>query len=318
MDLSTLVKMSNTYGSNPAYVLAGGGNTSVKDETTLYVKGSGTQLATIKAEGFVKMDRARLNEIMKTEYPSDDVKRESAYLADVMAAVTDADKTKRPSVEALLHNLFAYTYVLHEKMNAYKEEFGKDVQVLLLQNHGIFVAADTVEEIGVLFDGVINKLEKQVKRTADVSDAVTPEKEQTAQQLSKLLGHAVEVVPAAEADNFVKDRAAAAPLLKPFTPDHIVYCGPYPLFVEKIERAKEALDAFMAENDKEPRLILVQGVGAFIMEDDKGKAAKAQLLIKDAIKLAVYAESFGGPLQMTDEITYFITHWEAEAYRSKK
>ena len=40
MDLSTLVKMSNAYGSNPAYVLAGGGNTSVKDDTTLYVKGS--------------------------------------------------------------------------------------------------------------------------------------------------------------------------------------------------------------------------------------------------------------------------------------
>ena len=56
MELSTLVKMSNTYGSNPAYVLAGGGNTSVKDDTTLYVKGSGTQLATIKAEEFVKMD----------------------------------------------------------------------------------------------------------------------------------------------------------------------------------------------------------------------------------------------------------------------
>lgn len=37
MELSTLVKMSNTYGSNPAYVLAGGGNTSVKDDTTLYV-----------------------------------------------------------------------------------------------------------------------------------------------------------------------------------------------------------------------------------------------------------------------------------------
>ena len=75
MDLSTLVKMSNTYGSNPAYVLAGGGNTSVKDDTTLYVKGSGTQLATIRAEEFVKMDRARLNEIMKTEYPDNDVER---------------------------------------------------------------------------------------------------------------------------------------------------------------------------------------------------------------------------------------------------
>ena len=47
------------------------------------------------------------------------------------------------------------------------------------------------------------------------------------------------------------------------------------------------MDAFMAAHDKEPRLILVQGVGAFIMEDDKGKAAKAQLLVKDAIKLSL-------------------------------
>ena len=30
----------------------------------------------------------------------------------------------------------------------------------------------------------------------------------------------------------------------------------------------------MTEHDKEPRLILVQGVGAFIMEDDKGKGSK--------------------------------------------
>ena len=359
---ATILTFETPDGSSISYIKRDTKVAVVSENTTLYVKGSGTQLATIKAEEFVKMDRARLNEIMKTEYPADDVKRESAYLADVMAAVTDEDKTKRPSVEALLHNLFAYTYVLHvhptlingltcgkgakalseqllgkdvlwidickpgytlaricfEKMNAYKEETGKDVQVLLLQNHGIFVAADTVEEIGVLFDSVIEKLEKQVKRTADVSNAVTPEKEQAAEKLSRLLGHRVEVVPAAEADNFVKDKTAAAPLLKPFTPDHIVYCGPYPLFVENIDEAKSALDAFMAENDKEPRLILVQGVGAFIMEDDKGKAAKAQLLVKDAIKLAVYAESFGGPLQMTDEITYFITHWEAEAYRSKK
>ena len=57
-----------------------------------------------------------------------------------------------------------------------------------------------------------------------------------------------------------------------------------------------------------------------------GKGAKElseQLLGKDVLwidicKPGVYAESFGGPLHMTDDITYFITHWEAEAYRSKK
>ena len=54
-------------------------------------------------------------------------------------------------------------------------------------------------------------------------------------------------------NNFVKDKTTAAPLLKPFTPDHIVYCGPYPLFVENVEQAKDVLDAFMKEHDKETK-----------------------------------------------------------------
>ena len=56
--------------------------------------------------------------------------------------------------------------ICYEKMNAYKEKYGKDVQVLLLQNHGIFVAANTVEEIGVLFDGVITRLRKAGKKNS--------------------------------------------------------------------------------------------------------------------------------------------------------
>ena len=35
--LAALTAMSNKYGSNPAYVLAGGGNTSFKNETNLWV-----------------------------------------------------------------------------------------------------------------------------------------------------------------------------------------------------------------------------------------------------------------------------------------
>ena len=49
MDLTGVVKMSNTYGGNPELVLAGGGNTSVKTADTIWVKCSGTQLATITA-----------------------------------------------------------------------------------------------------------------------------------------------------------------------------------------------------------------------------------------------------------------------------
>ena len=60
MSLTIISELSRKYGANPAYVLAGGGNTSYKDEQYLYVKPSGVALASITENDFVKMDRARL------------------------------------------------------------------------------------------------------------------------------------------------------------------------------------------------------------------------------------------------------------------
>ena len=49
-DIKSLVGMSNKYGADAEFVLAGGGNTSYKTDDTLYIKGSGTSLATITEE----------------------------------------------------------------------------------------------------------------------------------------------------------------------------------------------------------------------------------------------------------------------------
>ena len=43
--LDDLVAVSRKYGADPAFVLAGGGNTSAKLADRLWVKGSGTALA---------------------------------------------------------------------------------------------------------------------------------------------------------------------------------------------------------------------------------------------------------------------------------
>ena len=50
--LDMLAAMSNKYGADAEYVLAGGGNTSFKCQDYLWIKGSGTSLATIKGEDF--------------------------------------------------------------------------------------------------------------------------------------------------------------------------------------------------------------------------------------------------------------------------
>ena len=110
--LEALASMSNKYGSDAEYVLAGGGNTSFKDSKTLYVKGSGTALATIRADQFVRMDRASLEKIWDKKYSDVEKEREAQVLADMMDSRVKGE-TGRPSVETLLHDLFPYKYVLH-------------------------------------------------------------------------------------------------------------------------------------------------------------------------------------------------------------
>ena len=108
-----LVRMSQQYGKDDRYILAGGGNTSCKEEGVLYVKASGTQLATIDESGFVAMDMEKLLSMLEKQYPADDAEREAAALSDMMAARLPGQEALRPSVECILHSLFPHTFVLH-------------------------------------------------------------------------------------------------------------------------------------------------------------------------------------------------------------
>ena len=72
MGLNTLLEISHQYGSDPRFVLAGGGNTSFKDGDILYIKSSGVSLADITAEQFVKMSRPSLTHMWNTKYSEND------------------------------------------------------------------------------------------------------------------------------------------------------------------------------------------------------------------------------------------------------
>ena len=111
-ELSELVAISRKYGSNPDYVLAGGGNTSVKNAGTLHVKASGTALATITESGFVAIDREKLDRIWHKTYAENPHEREKAVLADLLAARKEHTEA-RPSVETLMHGLFPERFVVH-------------------------------------------------------------------------------------------------------------------------------------------------------------------------------------------------------------
>lgn len=277
--MKNLVAFSRYYGSNVSLVAAGGGNTSLKENGVLYVKGSGSALATIREENFVALDMNKLLEIPKRSYPATDNEREAAFLNDIMAAKLPGEEAKRPSVETLLHALFPKKYVLHLHpslvngltCSVFGEKAAKrlfpnavwvdecrpgytlamevskvindSVNTVLLQNHGVFFAADTPEELDVMLTDMIKVLEQAV------------------------------------AENYDAARDTAPSLDRPFTPDHIVYCG----------------------------------VGPTLPDTDN-----ARLLWEDAKKIAKYTASFGGQRPMAPDMVDFIRNWEAESYRSKQ
>ena len=161
MSIEKLVEISNFYGKNEDFVLAGGGNTSYKDGEFLYIKGSGTTLATITAEGFVKMNRRKLASMWEKDYSADVAEREAQVLVDLMDAREDKDK--RPSVETSLHDLFEQKYVVHthpalingltcgangEKIA--EELFGSDVIWIPPTMPGYVLAAEVKKKIDAL------------------------------------------------------------------------------------------------------------------------------------------------------------------------
>ncbi len=115
-DLAQRVYTSRLLGRNPALVLHGGGNTSVKiteptlfggQEELLYIKGSGWDLATIEAAGFAPVRRRALLDLATLPTLSDKV------MANAMrCAMTDASAPS-PSVEAILHALLPHKFVDH-------------------------------------------------------------------------------------------------------------------------------------------------------------------------------------------------------------
>jgi rhamnose utilization protein RhaD (predicted bifunctional aldolase and dehydrogenase) len=370
MLLEQLVQLSRKYGSNEEFVLSGGGNTSYKDDTFLYVKASGVQLATIDAGGFAKLRLAALNDMWNKQYPSEPEARDAEVLQDMLSARAEGEE-KRPSVETLLHALFPQPYVAHmhpplvngvtcsqngEKVvdelfgdkavwiptvnpgyvlaRTVKEGIEKQLEkkkpfprLVFMENHGVFVAGDTTEEIDRQYEKIFSALKARLKRPPDFSRDPR-ENDKSFQNQVDQYTRAIKDGPDSgalasscifftnrEIMNFVKDEQSFTPVSSAFSPDHIVYYGHAPLFITSNEKVNEAVKRYVEKNGENPRIIAVQGLGAFAAAETEKKADTAKALFLDAVKIAVYAESFGGHKFMPDDQINFIRFWEYEKYR---
>ncbi len=112
-EISELISISRFYGNNKDFVIAGGGNTSFKDDQTIWIKASGYSLADLDEEGIVALNRQKLQIISGRNYSDDPIVREDQVKNDLIDSIDEKGTRKRPSVETSLHNLIQYRYVVH-------------------------------------------------------------------------------------------------------------------------------------------------------------------------------------------------------------
>lgn len=382
--IEDLIAISRKFGQDSRFVIAGGGNTSYKDENRLWVKASGHALATITEDGFAVLDRALLNEMGEKAYNEDTAIREEQVKNDLSVACITKDR--RPSVETSLHNCMGFAFVVHlhptlvnglmcsvnaeaackeifpnalyieytdpgytlfkkvyDRIKAYKAEKGKEPQVIFLQNHGIFVGGDTTAEIEGIYSEVLGKLEAKVaalpEGDTDVSETVTDVVPAIRQMLSRS-GRGfktLKVTKNALVDFFIDGCSVTSTgsvtdcpgksgfdkIAKPFTPDIIVYCKSSYIFIEAesdeeiLKQAEEEIEAFVSGKGYTPKVLLIKGIGLIAVGDSSRNAQIITDVFTDAMKVAFYAQSFGGEHPMERAWIDFIDNWEVENYRRK-
>jgi NAD(P)-dependent dehydrogenase (short-subunit alcohol dehydrogenase family) len=121
--------------------------------------------------------------------------------------------------------------------------------------------------------------------------------------------------------HFYDTEEAQAKIAKPFTPDAIVYCKSNYIFLNDEEpeavlaEAAKQIPTFTAKFGYQPKIFLIKGIGLVAAGDN---AAQCDILLdvfEDAMKIAFFSESFGGPHPMTQAQIDFIDNWEVENYR---
>ncbi len=337
-EFEALRLLSAKVGSDPLLVQGAGGNTSIKVDGVLWIKASGKWLSEAAREDmFVPVSIGPLLAAVRQDHP--DAERADKFIAD-----GHDSKGLRPSIETTVHALLPQKIVVHvhcvstiahaaqldtEKLIApllrgipyafipYKrpglplakaiaERLKPETNVLVLGNHGLVVAAETVADAASLLHQVCRRLRLEARK------AFEPDLPALA-QLAIGSSYRLPAAPRAHAaamDPLSCAVAAGGSLY----PDHVVFLGARSVISRPGESAKMIEDSAKAEGVSPPVSILFPGQGVLMRGDaDKGAEAMAACLAEVAGRIAP-----GAPLRyLSMEENAELLNWDAEKYRQE-
>jgi rhamnose utilization protein RhaD (predicted bifunctional aldolase and dehydrogenase)/NAD(P)-dependent dehydrogenase (short-subunit alcohol dehydrogenase family) len=215
------------------------------------------------------------------------------------------------------------------RINDFKKEKGKHPNIILLQNHGIFVSAGSTGEIEKIYGDILSKIEEKAKvnlappalEIDDKATQIIPALRMMASKNSHL--KTLKIRNNTLINQYAASREVFSGIETPFTPDGIVYCKSKYIYLSDrdtdsmLKNAEKEMEEYIRKNGYTPKVIVIAGMGMIAIGDSPKDCDTVLDVFEDAIKIAETAQSFGGEHPMTKEQIDFIDNWEVENYRRK-
>lgn len=333
-ELDALRDLSARIGADPLLTQAAGGNTSLKAGDVLWIKASGTWLAHARdREIMVPVSIPPLVDAVRAFDPRADRAQEFVIAERNPSGL-------RPSIETTVHALVPHRVVVHvhcvdtialavrtdceallaERLSginwtlvpyarpglplalAIDERLGTRPDVLILANHGLVVAAQTVAEAERLLDNVKARLASSPRMTGDFGRDVL-------ERHAIGSGYRPPADPAVHAvalDDWATEIARGGSLY----PDHVIFLGAG----SSITRPGEAIADVVGRIGHAPVSLICPGAGVLMREDaNDGAEAMARCLSDVTLRIPQ-----GAPIRyLSDEDHDQLTNWDAEKYRQQ-
>jgi rhamnose utilization protein RhaD (predicted bifunctional aldolase and dehydrogenase) len=311
-------------------VQGGGGNTSIKDGQNLWVKASGTWLSrAVDEDIFLDVDIATI--IERTHAGIEDLSdlgkggmRPSIetplhalmpqrvvlhlHMLDtvIYSAMPDGQNILRDKLHGLDWVMAPYArpgLPLSRAVSSVLGKRGNEPDVLLLQNHGIVVAAEYEENLISITNELINRLWLD-PRPLSLPDAF-------ALAAVNDLGWRIPSCPVVHAPAFgpAAQKISGGP---PLYPDHAVFLGPAVLMLDAGDTLSLARDNFQRDFGFAPSFAVVRDCGMLVSPDiTPGAFAMLEALGNVCLRVPEGVELRGLAAQDISALG----NWDAEAYR---
>lgn len=222
---------------------------------------------------------------------------------------------------------YALFMMVKSDLEAYRKKYKQDPHIIFLENHGIFVSADTTAQVKEIYADVTGKISAAIPNVEEFESLPVPGDAAGYLPAIRMLLSGEKPVATVMHNStlyrhFDQSETAFKNAGLPFTPDIIVYCKAAYMYIEENESASAVLDAFreqlpefVSKHGFPPRIIMIRDHGIIAVEDNAASAETVLEVYEDLLRISYYSNSFGGPHFLEPGEISFIDGWEVENYR---